>query len=135
MGMQYKKLFIALSFSLSTVALILCLNYSYIPQRAEEIMQYPGEASERAKIQERFWAEMKSRESYAKDDVLEIAGAYDVKISEYFVKVTYKNEPDTIYTYYKDGNGGFSLMHILKDGKPIDRTAEELKNEHVFAPS
>ncbi|KIV58517.1 hypothetical protein AM501_11505 [Aneurinibacillus migulanus] len=133
MDIQNKKIYIALCFSIVCVVLISWLYFYYIPQRVVESMDYRGEVEEKIKVRENFLEEMQTKESLTKDYFLEIVGDYDVKTNNYFVKAIYKDEPNVIYIYYKNENGGFWLGHILKDGKPTDESANELKNKHRLA--
>ncbi|MFB0846925.1 DUF3139 domain-containing protein [Paenibacillus oleatilyticus] len=130
--MKHKALIIAMSVSISTVILILVL-YDYMGRRAADALNFQGEEAERLSIRQQFLQELSSKEHMPQESVQQISGYYDAKVNDYYVKVTYKDEPDVVYVYDKNTKGQFVLMHILAEGgtQPDDR----LKHKHRFSPA
>ncbi|XOK62322.1 hypothetical protein ACJ7K1_04070 [Paenibacillus elgii] len=99
--MKHKALIIAMSVSISTVILILCL-YDYTARRAADALNSQGEEAERPSIRQQFLQELSSKEQLSRESVQHISGHYDAKVNDYYVKVAYKDEPDVIYVYGKN---------------------------------
>lgn len=130
--MKNKKNYITLSFTLIGFVLIALLYV--IPQYIDESMRNGGEEEEKIKVQQEFLKQLAVKESLNKDSIVEISGEYDFKIDDYFVEVIYKNEPNVIYYYHRNGNQEFWLSNILSNGQQIiDHRTVDLKNKHRFA--
>jgi len=130
--MKNKKKYTTLSFTLIGFVIIALLYY--LPQNIDESIRNGGEEEEKIKVQQEFLKELVIKESLTKDAIAEISGEYDFKIGDYFVEVIYKNEPNVIYFYHRNGNQEFWLSNILSNGQQItDHKTVDLKNKHRFA--
>lgn len=130
--MKYKALITAMCVSIMAVTLILVL-YDYMGRRAANALNSQGEEAERLSIRQQFLQELSSKEQLSQASLQQISEHYDAKVNDYYVKVTYKDEPDVVYVYDKNTKGQFVLMHILAEGgtQPDDR----LKHKHRFSPA
>ncbi|MGF7033488.1 hypothetical protein J2T17_004436 [Paenibacillus mucilaginosus] len=102
-------------------------------QNIKNIGTYEGEESEKIKIRQDFLRELYSKENLTEASIKNISIGYDHKASEYFVKVSYRDEPNVVYFYSKKV-GNFYLSDIVADEqKVIDlRARNELLNKHRF---
>ncbi|MDO3676724.1 DUF3139 domain-containing protein [Paenibacillus ehimensis] len=129
--MKPKALITAMCVSIATVILILFM-YDYLGRRAADALNSQGEEAERLNIRQQFLQELSSKEQLSQASVQQISGHYDVKVKDYYVKVTYKDEPDVVYVYDKNAKEVFVLTHILAEG--ASKPDEPFKHKHRFSP-
>ncbi|MGF7036748.1 hypothetical protein J2T17_007823 [Paenibacillus mucilaginosus] len=116
---------------------VVSISFYFVNQNIKNIGSYEGEESEKSRIKQEFLNELHSKESLTEAFINNISIGYDHKVSDYFVKVSYKDEPNVVYFYSKKENlGSFYLSDIMVDEQIVTDygARNKLINKHRFEP-